>query len=171
MRRSRLPLIAALVLALAATLAACGGSDSSSGSGGGDELAIADVWARTSAEGQTTGAAYMVVTGGKDADRLIEALAPTEVAAMTEIHETVPVAEAEGDAMEGMDMEGGAELTMRPVEWIDVPAGGTVELKPGGYHVMLMELAKPLAAGDTFDLKLTFEQAGEQTVTVTVRDA
>lgn len=171
MSRSRPVLLAVLALALAATLAACGGSDSSSGSGGGD-LAIADVWARTSAEGQTVGAAYMTITGGKDADKLIEALAPAEVARMTEIHETVPVSEAEGgDAMEGMDMEGGAEMTMRPVEWIDVPAGGSVQLKPGGYHIMLMELAKPLAAGDTFDLKLTFEKAGEQTVKVTVRDA
>ncbi|MEZ5098837.1 MAG: copper chaperone PCu(A)C [Thermoleophilia bacterium] len=183
MRRSRLPLravLGALAIALVSVLAACGGSDSSSGSGGDGGLAIADVWARTSAEGQTMGAAYMTITGGGDADRLIEALAPTEIARLTEIHETVPVSEVEGaepmdgmegDSMEGMDMEGGAEMTMRPVEWIDVPAGGSVALEPGGYHIMLVDLAKPLAVGDTFDLTLTFEQAGEQTVKVTVRDA
>jgi copper(I)-binding protein len=75
-----------------------------------------------------------------------------------------------GEDMEGMD-EGEGEMTMRPVDGIDIPAEGTVTLEPGGYHVMLIDLAKPLAAGETFDLTLTFENAGEQVVTVTVRDA
>jgi copper(I)-binding protein len=61
-------------------------------------------------------------------------------------------------------------MTMKPVAEIALPAGKAVELKPGGYHVMLMKLAKPLTKGQTFDLELTFEKAGKQTVKVEVRD-
>jgi copper(I)-binding protein len=65
---------------------------------------------------------------------------------------------------------GGGEMTMRPVEFVELPAGVAVEMKPGGHHIMLMDLAKPLAAGTTFKLTLTFEKAGEITIDVPVRD-
>ncbi len=160
--RERLRLAALLLPATLAALAlsACGSSK---------ELSVADAWARSSPEGQMRSAAYMVITGGDEADRLVGASVAAEVAARTEIHETVMAGEGE---MEGME-EGGAagEMTMRPVDGIDIPAGGSVELEPGGLHVMFMELAEPLVAGDTFELTLTFEQAGERVVTVTVKDA
>jgi copper(I)-binding protein len=62
-------------------------------------------------------------------------------------------------------------MTMRQVKSIEIPADGMVMLKPGGFHIMLMELAKPLVKGETFDLTLHFEKAGDKTVTVTVKDA
>ncbi len=54
---------------------------------------------------------------------------------------------------------------------IDVPAGGTVRLEPGGYHVMLIGPEEPIAEGDTVTLVLEFERAGRLTLTVTARRA
>lgn len=62
-------------------------------------------------------------------------------------------------------------MEMRPVESIAVPAGETVSLKPGGYHVMLLDLVKPLVIGESFDLTVTFAEAGEQTVKAEVKEA
>jgi copper(I)-binding protein len=103
----------------------------------------------------------MTVTAASD-DALVAAKAPSEIAGMTEIHETVAADMGSATTMGAM--------TMKPVAEIALPAGKAVELKPGGYHVMLMKLAKPLTKGQTFDLELTFEKAGKQTVKVEVRD-
>lgn len=60
-------------------------------------------------------------------------------------------------------------MRMRPVEGgIELPAKQTVELKPGGYHIMLIGLKKPLKTGDTFPLTLNFKNSKSQTLTVTV---
>jgi copper(I)-binding protein len=74
---------------------------------------------------------------------------------------------------EGTDttMAGDPMMTMREVASVPVPAGGTVKFEPGGYHVMLIDLASPLKEGQTFEATLTFAQAGKVTVTVTVRSA
>lgn len=70
------------------------------------------------------------------------------------------------------DMSGGTGMMeMRPVDRIEVPAGETVALEPGGYHIMLLELAAPLEAGTTLEVTLTFEESGEHAVTADVRDA
>ena len=61
-------------------------------------------------------------------------------------------------------------MEMREVDSIAVPAGETVTLKPGGYHVMLLQLAEPLAAGASIDVTLTFEEAGDVEVVAEVRD-
>ena len=66
-------------------------------------------------------------------------------------------------------MDSGGMMSMKPYKSIPVPASGTVKLKPGGYHVMLIGLKKHLVAGATFPLTLTFATAGKKTVTVTVR--
>jgi copper(I)-binding protein len=60
---------------------------------------------------------------------------------------------------------------MRQVQAIELPAGKTVELKPGGLHIMLVGLKAPLKAGDRFPMKLTFAKAGEVTVDVMVQAA
>jgi copper(I)-binding protein len=103
-----------------------------------------------------TGAAYFTVTNnGSDADRLIAVSAP--VAKVVEIHEIV-------------DNNGVKE--MRPLEnGIELPAGEAVALAPGGYHIMLIGLTQDLTAGMTYDLTLTFENAGEVVVPVTVQTA
>ena len=192
--RLRRSLLAVLTLVLAAaTLAACGDDGEEGddvGGGGDDELIIEDVWSRTSAGSQTTGAAYMVLTGGAEDDRLVAASVPTEIAATTEVHETVPVDEAEMDmtgstdtsamadedhdgdmAMEDEGHAGMEGMTMQEVDGIDIPADESVALEPGGFHVMMLDLAAPLEAGETFEITLTFEIAGERTVTAEVRDA
>ena len=114
---------------------------------------VSGVWARTSTE--MMGAAYLTIQGTGTADKLIAAAAPKSLVKTTELHKTV--------------MDSGGMMSMKPVKSIAVPASGTVKLKPGGYHVMLIGLKKPLKAGATFPLTLTFATAGKRTVTVTVR--
>lgn len=69
-----------------------------------------------------------------------------------------------------MHSDMGGTMTMQEVARVEVPAGDTVAFEPGGYHVMLLDLAEPLVAGDTFEMDLTFEKAGTVTVEVEVRD-
>ena len=85
------------------------------------------------------------------ADRLVSASAA--VSKSVELH----MMKMEGDVMQ-----------MRQVDAIELQAGKTVELKPGGFHVMFIGLKAPLKAGDTFAMKLKFEKAGEVTVDVKV---
>lgn len=99
------------------------------------------------------GAVYMHLMNEGDADdRLISA--ESDVAEAVELHET----RMENDVMK-----------MSPIEVVDVPAGGSATLEPGGMHVMLLGLKKELATGDTFELTLNFEQTGSQTIQVEVQ--
>lgn len=99
-------------------------------------------------------AAFMTLSNpGAQADRLVSAAG--DVAASVEIHETT----MENDVMRMRPVEGG----------IAIPAGGQVELKPGGYHIMLMGLTRDLKPGETVKLTLTFERAGAVEVTAQVR--
>ena len=65
-------------------------------------------------------------------------------------------------SMQGMVMK------MRPIAGLDIPAGQSVSLQPGGEHIMLMGLHQPLREGQSFPLTLDFEKAGPRTVSVTV---
>ncbi|MGL4647965.1 MAG: copper chaperone PCu(A)C [Caldilineaceae bacterium] len=88
------------------------------------------------------GAAFMVVLNGTDAPVRLQA-AESEVAGAVELHETV-------------DESGIMKMIPRP-DGFEIPAGGLVELKPGGKHVMLLGLATPLEAGQSFSLTLRFD--------------
>lgn len=146
-----------------------------------DGLTIANPWARTSPMDTTYGAVYMELTSA-DGDALVGASVPEDVAGVVEIHETVPVDEASGEGMgdmgmneEGSDttettMAGMGQMTMQPIESLELPAGETMALEPGGYHIMLIELVAPLETGEEIEVTLTFENAGERTITVPVRD-
>jgi copper(I)-binding protein len=177
---------AALAVVLGLFVAACGDDDATSSAttaagatttaaASAAKVVVSGAWARTSPASAENGAAYMTVTAAAD-DALVAAKAPSEIAGMTEIHETVAADMGSATTMAGSatTMAGSATtmgaMTMKPVAKIALPAGKAVELKPGGYHVMLMKLAKPLTKGQTFDLELTFEKAGKQTVKVEVRD-
>lgn len=162
------PLRVVAVLA-ALVLAACGGRAT-----GGIDVAVDDVWARSSPSMAMAGAAYMTLTNGGDVDdALVEVAVSDTVAGRAELHETRPV--GEGDGGDDHDDEGhgddhGSMMEMVHVDRIPIPAGETVHLEPGGFHVMLLELAAPLEAGSEFELTLTFAEAGEVTVTAVVGD-
>lgn len=116
------------------------------------DLKIGHPWARPTVQGQPTGGGFLKIENtGKTADRLLSATAP--VGSHLELHT--------------MSMEGDV-MRMRQVDGIDIPAGATVELKPGAYHVMFMGLKAPLKEGDKFPVTLKFQKAGEVKVEVWV---
>ena len=172
-----------LALGTAVLLGACG-SDSSDTTGPTAEpgITVEGAWARTSPMMASAGAAYMTLTSSVD-DRLTGVAVDAGIAATVELHETVMAGGMTGDTAGGMtgdtagDMSGSMPVSteptmmMQPVDGIDLPAGTAVELKPGGYHVMLLDLVAPLEMGQTFTITLTFEQAGAVEVPVTVGDA
>jgi copper(I)-binding protein len=108
-------------------------------------------WARPTVDGQAGGGGFLKITGGSTSDRLLSASAG--VSKVVELHT--------------MEMDGNV-MRMRPVDAIVIPAGATVELKPGGNHVMFMGLTQTLKAGARFPLTLRFEKAGEVKVEMQV---
>jgi copper(I)-binding protein len=120
----------------------------------GDAPVVSDAWARATPPGTTVGAAYMIIQGGKQADRLVDAR--SDRAAMVHLH---TVEEKDGVSK------------MRAIEAVEVPAGQRVALAPMSTHIMLMGLDGPLVAGQTFVVTLRFANAGEQPVAVTVKPA
>lgn len=102
---------------------------------------VEGAWARASVQGQKGTGAFMRLTA-QDGARLVRAESPA--AGVTEVHEM----KMEGDVMK-----------MRAVPSLELPAGKTVELKPGGYHVMLLDLKAPLAKDSTVPLTLVFQDA------------
>lgn len=118
------------------------------------DLEIGGGWARAMLAGQKAAGAYLTVTNkGTEADRLVGGASAR--AGKVEIH-----------TMEVVD----DVMTMRPVEGgLEIAAGGTVELKPGGLHVMLMDVAAPFAEGETVPVTLTFEKAGDVELSLPVR--
>jgi len=116
------------------------------------DIAIGHPYARATAPGQPTGGAYLRVENrGAQGDRLVSASA--DVSRSVELHE--------------MKMDGDV-MRMRPVAAVEVPAGQSVVLEPGGVHIMLLGLKAPLKEGDRFPLTLKFEKAGEVKVEVHV---
>lgn len=105
------------------------------------QVEVKDAWARATVPGQKATGAFMKLTA-KGGAKLVSASSPA--AGVTEVHE--------------MKMEGEV-MKMRAVSGLDLPAGKTVELKPGGYHVMLMDLKAPLAKDSTIDITLVFKDA------------
>jgi periplasmic copper chaperone A len=100
---------------------------------------INDAWVRSTVPGQKGSGAFMKITA-KEGARLTGVTSP--VAGVAEVHEM----KMEGDVMK-----------MRAVPVLDIPAGGTVELKPGGYHLMLMDLKQALPVGGTVPVTLMFK--------------
>lgn len=114
-------------------------------------ITIGHPYARATAAGQPTGGGFMKLTNSGGNDKLLSVSAG--VSKSVELHEM----KMEGDVMK-----------MRQIDGIELQAGKTVELKPGGYHVMFIGLKAPLKAGDKFPVKLKFEKAGDVTVEVNV---
>lgn len=115
------------------------------------QVTAKDPWVRATVTQQKATGMFVQLTSAADA-RLIGAASPA--AGVVEIHEM---------AMDGNVMK------MRPVAGLDLPAGKTVELKPGGYHVMLMDLKQPIKEGDIVDVTLTVEGKDKKRETVTLK--
>ena len=103
---------------------------------------VQGAWARATVQGQKATGAFMKLTA-KEGAKLVSASSP--VAGVVEVHEM----KMEGDVMKMRAVQGGLEL----------PAGKAVELKPGGYHVMLMDLKTPLVKDTSVPLTLVFKDA------------
>lgn len=138
-RRSLLAL--AIVAAFAALPAVAG------------ELAVVNAWSRSTPPVAKVGVVYFTLKNDtKKSDRLLKLSTP--VATKVEVHRT--------EELDGI-------ARMREVAVLHVDAGQTLEFQPGGLHVMLMGLRKPLVARTTYELELLFEVAGPRKVKVTVR--
>ena len=115
-------------------------------------LHIDHPFTRATPPGAKVAGAFMTIANkGKDPDRLIKVTSPA--ANLVQIHE--------------MAIDGGI-MKMRAVQGVDLKPGATVELRPGGFHVMLDGLKQPLKRGDQIPLTLTFEKAGSIEVKVDV---
>ncbi|MCE9622752.1 MAG: copper chaperone PCu(A)C [Actinomycetia bacterium] len=164
----------------ALSFASCG-DDEKSSSATTPDITVEGQWARTSPAMATAGAVYLTITSPVD-DKLVAAKIDPSITGTVEIHETV-MADAATDTTMAMGSDttmamgsdttmamGDGEMTMRPVEFIDLPAGVAVALEPGGYHIMLLDLVQPLEVGTTIQVTLVFETAGEVTIDVPVLD-
>jgi hypothetical protein len=108
------------------------------------QVTVTDPWVRGTVQGQMATGAFMKLQSA-NAARLVEASSP--VAGVVEIHE--------------MTMQNNV-MRMRAVQALDLPAGRAVELKPGGYHVMLMDLKQQMKEGEVVPLTLVVESAGKR---------
>jgi copper(I)-binding protein len=115
---------------------------------------VQDAWARATPPRAMSGGIFLTLTDSGAPDRLIGVSTPA--AATAQLHQTV-------------DDRG--VMKMNEVPSLDLPPGKPVELKPGGYHIMLMGMKSQLKPGDTFPVTLTFAKAPPVTVTVTVGTA
>jgi copper(I)-binding protein len=115
------------------------------------QVTVKDPWVRATVPQQMATGAFMQITSVQDA-RLVEVKSP--LAGVVEVHEM----KMEKDVMK-----------MRAIKALDLPAGKSVELKSGGYHVMLMDLKQQMKEGDTVPLTLVIEGKDKKLSTVDVK--
>ena len=146
MRRTLIDFLAAISLTLAAILALASPGQASG-------IMVTKAFARASASpSATSGAAYIsLMNHGPVDDRLLSVATPA--AKTAEIHKS--------EIVDGV-------MKMDPVGALDLPSHGMLEMKPGGYHIMLMGLTQPLKKGEEIEMTLTFEKAGEVKVKMPV---
>jgi periplasmic copper chaperone A len=137
-----------LLVAIALAASACGG--------GSDGVTVDDPWGRTSPMNAELGAFYMTIENGANtADRIVAG--SSDRCSAIEFHNS------------SMDADGVMSMAPAP-ELFVVPAGGSLELRPAGLHVMCVGLTAPLVEGEMVELDLEFEQAGTVPVEVSVED-
>jgi copper(I)-binding protein len=149
--RTAIARLGALATATLVVVAAC---SSSGGGSGATAPTVSGAWVRVPMNAAGPAAAYLrIANTGSGADALVSVSSPAADA--VELHES----------MMGDD----GSMGMRPIDELAIPAGGSVELKPGGAHLMLIGLTSPLAAGRTVQLRLTFKSGAAVDVTAEVR--
>lgn len=118
-----------------------------------DDVEVIDPWAREIPPNMTTSAGFLTLkNNGSVEHKLVGAESP--VTGMVELHTHI---------------NDQGVMRMRPVENMPIPAGGTTELKPGGLHLMLMMLKKPIKAGDKLPITLVFEDGSRKEIQAEVR--
>jgi len=117
------------------------------------QVSVDRPWSRATPPGAKVGAGFMQLRNAGAADRVVGASSP--VAGRVEMHITV----RDGDVMK-----------MREVKSFEVPAGGSFELKPGGAHLMLVDLRRPLKKGERVPLTLKLEKGGELKLELSVEE-
>ena len=135
-----------VVISLAVLFSAC---SSSSG-----VLTVQDAWARPAAIGENAAAYFTIENGTSSSDALLSV--SSDIAAAAELHMSMT---RDNDVM-SMEMQ----------ESVQIPGGDQVEFKPGGLHVMLVDLNRDLKVGDTVALTLSFRNAGNVTIDVFVKE-
>ena len=154
-----LPLALLIVAASAFAVTGCGEKTDDAKDSAADTpaVSITEPWARVTTPKQDTGAAYMTLAS-ENGDKLTKVEVPSNIADHAELHEVK------------MAMDGSDKMQMKQVQSIEIPAGGSVTLKPGSYHVMLMDLKNPIEAGQQIELTLTFAKSGKQSVLAIAKD-
>jgi len=117
------------------------------------QIEITAPYVRAVPPGQPNSAAFMTLTNSGDVDGALVAAA-SPAAEVVELHTHAMV--------DGM-------MRMRRIERIDLPAGDTVELAPGGLHIMLIGLVAPLVIDETVEIRLNFDDGSERLVSAPVR--
>ena len=141
------------ILIVAITLATGYGTPSLASDAKIGNLSVNSAWARPSIGKRGNSAAYKEIKNAGPMERLISASSPQ--AGKVELHNHI----RDGDIMRMRQVEGG----------VPVPAHGSVSLKPGSYHVMIMKLRAPIEKGSKLPLPLTFEKAGTVTLHAAVK--
>jgi periplasmic copper chaperone A len=119
----------------------------------GEGIHIEGTWARPASEGRMSAAYFLITNYEDEADTLLSV--QSDVARLVEIHESY-------ESNEGM-------MGMREIPQLEIPARSTVRLEQGGLHIMLIQVTRTLADGDTFELRLNFAGHGEKTIEIPVR--
>jgi len=117
------------------------------------QVSVEKPWSRATPPGAKVGAGFMQLRNAGAAERVVGASSP--VAGRVEMHITV----RDGDVMK-----------MREVKSFEIPAGGGFELKPGGAHLMLVDLKRPLKKGEKVPLTLKLEKGGELKMELSVEE-
>lgn len=137
-----------IILLCSLLLAACGSED-------GNGIVVEDVWGRPSPKAASNTAFYMAIRNAtQEEDSLIAA--SVDICGKTELH----ISTIDDDGV----------MSMQHVEQIDIPAGETTMLEPGGLHVMCIDRQTDLNPGDSVPISLSFNQAGEMTVEAEIRE-
>lgn len=116
------------------------------------EIKVEQAWARASIGTSRPAAAFVTITNTSKHAMILTSLT-SSVAGMVEVHKTV---------------KDGTVIKMVPAGPIEIPAGGRLEMAPGGYHIMLIALTRAVKKGEILDLTLHFSDGTETKATATV---
>ncbi len=117
------------------------------------EIQVKNAWARPSLKGRNSAVYFTLLNPKEQKDTIIKAI--SEVAEIVEIHETFKKNEM---------------MEMRAIKWVELPSKSEIKFKPGGYHIMLINLNKDLKKDDLINVRLIFKHSKEIKLSVPVKE-